>query len=414
MFDALRDERKAADVAWTAFDEARSAVKSDGQDPTDAATFERLDALHKEYASHADSVKSLEAKLEAAHAWAGEAKASPFATEQAPAISNDRQTAGDRFIGSAAYKGLVDSGVLNVDRAPISVLPTEVLSKSEFKTLVTGLDSEQGGAFITGLRLPGLSVDLLRETPRVAGLITVGTTGTDAVEWVEQTARTNSATETAEGDSAPESAVEYIVRTTPVEEITHFIPVTRRALADAGIVRTLLDSELREGINERVDDVLLNGSGASPNLPGILNTGGIGFQDIGGDSLLDAIHKAMTTVRLAYLEPDAILMHPADFETIRLSKTGVSGDYLFGSPAIAGGSTLWGLPVVTTTRISEGTTLVGGFRRGAAMWVREGLSVAASDSHDDYFLKRKVALLASMRAAFTVMRPGAFCIVGNE
>lgn len=413
MFDALRDERKAADAAWTAFDEARSAVKSDGQDPTDASVFERLDALHKEYAVHADSVKSLETKLEAAHSWAGEAKATPFA-EEPSAKQQGRKGAGDRFIESAAYKGLVGSGVLSVDRAPISVLPTEVLSKSEFKTLVTGLDDEQAGSFITAQRLPGLSIDLLRETPRIAGLITVGTTNSDAIEWVEQTARTNSAAETAEGDAAPESAVEYTVRTTPVEEVTHFIPVTRRALADAGIVRTLLDSELREGINERIDDVLLNGSGASPNLTGILNTSGVGFQDINGDSLMDAIHKAMTTIRLSYLEPDAILMHPADFETIRLSKTGVSGDYLFGSPAIAGGTTLWGLPVVTTTRIQEGTTLVGGFRRGAAMWVREGLSVAASDSHDDYFLKRKVALLASMRAAFTVMRPGAFCVVGND
>lgn len=408
MFDALRDERKAADAAWTAFDGARSEVKSSDVDVTDPAVFQRLDDLHKEYAAHADSVKGLEDKLEAAHAWAGK-QAEPAAE---PEARKGRETAGSRFIASDGYKGLVGSGVLNVDRAAIAMLPTEVISKSEFKTLITGEDDNQAGAFVVADRMSGLSVPLLRETPRVAGLITVGTTNSDSVEWIEQTQRTNAATETDEGDLASESAVEYYVRNTPVQEVTHFIPVTRRALADAGIMRTLIDSELRDGIAERIDDVLLNGDGQSPNFGGILGTTGIGDLPF-NESIADSIHNGITSIRLAFLEPDAILMHPEDFEQVRLSKTTGNGDYLFGAPALAGATTLWGLPVIQTTRIDAGTALVGAFRRGAAMWMREGVSVAASDSHDDYFLRRKVALLASMRAAFTVMRPGAFAAVAT-
>jgi HK97 family phage major capsid protein len=82
--------------------------------------------------------------------------------------------------------------------------------------------------------------------------------------------------------------------------------------------------------------------------------------------------------------------------------------YIYGDPAGNGPATLWGVPVLVHAAFTSGTPLVG---RGAdaTLFVREGLSVAASDSHSDYFTKRKVAILASMRAAFAVTQPKSFC-----
>jgi len=41
----------------------------------------------------------------------------------------------------------------------------------------------------------------------------------------------------------------------------------------------------------------------------------------------------------------------------------------------------------------EGNPVVGDFSQ-AYLWLREGLSISMSDSHSDYFVKRKVAMLA--------------------
>jgi Phage capsid family len=43
------------------------------------------------------------------------------------------------------------------------------------------------------------------------------------------------------------------------------------------------------------------------------------------------------------------------------------------------------------------------------MWLREGTQVLASDSHNDYFVRNLVAILAEFRAAVGVLAPAAFC-----
>jgi len=129
-----------------------------------------------------------------------------------------------------------------------------------------------------------------------------------------------------------------------------------------------------------------------------------------GTSMLDSLHKAITTIRTnAFQEPDFIGINPADWETIRTSKASTAGSYLFGDPASNGPATVWGVPVVIHAAFTSGSPLVG-VAREANLFIREGVSVAASDSHSDYFTKRQVALLASARVAFAVTQPKAFCL----
>jgi hypothetical protein len=66
--------------------------------------------------------------------------------------------------------------------------------------------------------------------------------------------------------------------------------------------------------------------------------------------------------------------------------------------------------MVVSPVATEGTGLLG-YWPDATLWVRSGVSLSVSDSHSDYFTKRQVAILAEMRGAFSVQRPGAFCKV---
>ena len=65
--------------------------------------------------------------------------------------------------------------------------------------------------------------------------------------------------------------------------------------------------------------------------------------------------------------------------------------------------------------IAAGTALVGKFGGGDAAQVimREGVDLAVSDSHSDFFAKNQLAIRLTMRLGFAMYRPTAFCSITN-
>ena len=183
----------------------------------------------------------------------------------------------------------------------------------------------------------------------------------------------------------------------------------------------------------RLDDVLIGGSGVAPIIKGILNVSGINtfnFSSYAGNlGRIGQLYQAITEIRKdAFLEPDAILMHPSGWNDVVTAVTadfaGTSGQgYAGKDPLFVGAGmfgqgvtpSIWGVKVVPTTAMSAGTVLVGVFGGGLAAHIvsREGMEVAMSDSHDDFFTKDKVMMKASMRLGFPVYRPAAFCSITN-
>jgi HK97 family phage major capsid protein len=270
-------------------------------------------------------------------------------------------------------------------------------------------------------------------------LITLGQTDSDAVSYVEMTGFTNAAAETAEATAAsgssgtkPESAMALAIRETTVRQIAHWIPATKRSLADAGQLRTLLEGVLELGLDLRLDQQIVSGDGVGENLRGIRNTVGIGAvalrkpattNGLTPENVLDTIHRAITVVRLAFFEPTAIGINPVDWETVRLQRSGkaavantnggaagsaAEGDYLMGDPSQAGSERLWGLIPVVSAAFAQGHPVIGDYRQ-AVLWLRQGTQILASDSHMDFFVRNLVAILAELRAAFGVLAAPAFC-----
>jgi HK97 family phage major capsid protein len=285
----------------------------------------------------------------------------------------------------------------------------EVLSRMELMA-VTGASSTSGGAFVVNDRKAFLP--LLRESAFTLGKVGQGETDSDTVEYVEQDGLTLHATAqgVAEGAARGETTVTYVVRTTPVVEMGHNIKATKRALADAGQLRTLLQGDLIEGQIRSMDLEVVSGDGAADGLTGIYNTSGIQTQALGALTRADALFKAITKIRIAFGEPDWIAFNPNDYEDLRLQKDGM-GRYLFGDPSGVGSPTVWGIPWYQSTHITSGTPFVGDFRRGSTLWMREGLSVDATDSDGTDFVKRIVTLQANVRLAFKVVRPTHFATI---
>jgi HK97 family phage major capsid protein len=255
--------------------------------------------------------------------------------------------------------------------------------------------------------------------PQLLDFIPVRPTQYELVKYMEETTATFNAAEKAEGTAYAESVFEYTEQESPVRKITISLPVTDEQLQDAPEVAAILDTRLRFGIMQRLDQQVFNGDGSAPNLAGILDytSGGHSNGDIQtlaqngggvGDSIFDAVFSAMMAVRTTgRANPNVIVLHPTDWAIVRLTRTDL-GEYVMGPPSQVGANTLFGLPVALVEAGSAGTGIVGDFANFAYIAERRGIDVQAGYSGTQ-FVEGKKTLRADLRAAFVVLRPAAFC-----
>ncbi len=337
-------------------------------------------------------------------------------TESAPKI--DRRSIGEQFAESDEWtsfrKSVAPNGFSEKTRIGTSpavqfkrlLLPTA----AERRTLVTGLSDTSGGALVFNDVQSGVYPQGLQRPLTIRDVITVGTTDSDTVEYVRMTSQTNAAAPVAEATSTsdgtkPESALALAKVTTSVKTIAHWIPATKRALSDAGQLRTIIDGFLRYGLEEELEDQIVAGVGTGENFDGIGNVSGV-QAGAWNTNILTTTRKARTLVRtVGRAIPNAYLFNPADWETIDLVQDN-EARYMFGGPANMGVPRLWGLPVVESEAVPAGIGYVGDFRK-CVLWDREQASIQTSDSHSDFFIKNLVAILAEMRAAFGILQPNA-------
>lgn len=259
----------------------------------------------------------------------------------------------------------------------------------------------------------GPRVELTPERSLVVGdLPSTTETSQNAVKFMEETTKTPAAVEVAEAGTYPEAAFVLTERSSPVQKIAVFIPVTDEQFEDEPRARDYINNRLTRAVQERFDLQLLVGNGTPPNLKGVLNVAGINtYAKAAGEPIFDAVYKGITLNRFTgFAEPDAIILHPNDWQDIRLTRT-ADGVYLIGNPGEPGVERLFGFRVVVTPALTENTGLIGSFRAYSEIAFRSGLQVQVSNSHSDYFIKGQLAVRADFRAAFLVYRPKAFTTI---
>jgi HK97 family phage major capsid protein len=307
----------------------------------------------------------------------------------------ERKSLGEMFVSAKQYAERVRGRDVLVDLPDVDV-------KTLMATSV-GWEPET--------RRTGILAEYAVRRPMVADLIPQAQTDQAAVVYMEETTFTNNTAPTAEAGAYPENALAYTERSEAIRKISAFLPVTDEQLEDVPGIQAIINNRLVLMLALAEENQLLNGDGTAPNLTGFLNKSGVQSQAKGTDTTLDAVYKAMNLVRVnAFAEPTAVIMHPSDFEEIRLAKT-TDGIYIWGSPSEAGPARIWGVPLVLTTAISAGTALLGDFQLYAGIWRKRGATIKVSDSHSDYFAKGMQAIRIDERMTLTIYRPAAFCKV---
>ena len=333
------------------------------------------------------------------------------------------KTLGEQFVSAPQFqawmKTIAPSGVVPEAARGLNCPPVEFKDLGLFrKDLITGLSDVSAGAFVN-TDITGLYEAIGRYPLVLRDLISVRQTTSDLVEFVQQTQQVSEAAPVPEANvKHPSGATGEIAGTKPqgtmyfekiqaaVKTIAVYVGVTKRALSDAAQIRGIIDQELREDLADELENQLLNGNGIGENFLGIANQPGTLIQAF-NTNILTTCRQAITTLLVTGRQiPSAWMFNPADWETVDLLQD-ANNQYYWGGPLTQGPPRLWGVPVVQSFHKAAGTALLANWRK-CVLWDRQQATISMTDSHDDWFIRNMVAILAELRAAMGLIRPTAF------
>ena len=218
----------------------------------------------------------------------------------------------------------------------------------------------------------------------------------------------------AEGAKKGQIHIPYSPVTVALQKIACHFKETDELLSDAAFLESAIRNrgvyEFRKAVENYLVTTLIGTSG--------VQTGGT---TINFDEILKAKQDIMADTGYT---PDAMLINPADWATLLLTKDGgTTGQYLVGGPAYApygNGSyaanpRIWGLNVVESAAVPSGKAVIGAFKAGASVVTKagEGFRVEVSNSNEDDFVYNRVTVRLEERMVEAVRVPAAFEIIGQ-
>lgn len=205
--------------------------------------------------------------------------------------------------------------------------------------------------------------------------------------------------------------------TESLKKVAGWIRISDEMAEDTPFLVSEINNRLLYQLLMFEENELLNGTGTGSSIRGILQRSGL-QTETAADSTdnLDALYRALTKVQLGTgLTADGVVMHPLDYQALRLSKDG-NGQYLAGGPFLGqygqGGVIMqppvWGQTPIVTTAIPQGTALVGAGKQAATVYRKGGIQVAASNDVGEDFLYNRYVVRAEVRELLAVYKPSAF------
>ncbi len=254
----------------------------------------------------------------------------------------------------------------------------------------------------------------------VSDLLGTGTlgAGTNAVTYfVEGAAEGNFAT-VAEGGQKPQLHIaDPTSRTDAAKKIAGWWDTADEMIEDLDFWVSEINNRGLYLLSQVEESQLLNGDGTGSNIQGLLARSGIQTetQAVAPDSAQDAIFRAMMKVQTATgLAADAVIINPADYQTLRLAKD-TNGQYfgggfftgLYGVGGVEFQPPLWGLKTVVSSAVAAKTVVVGALQTAATVYRKGGVRVESTNSDQGKFTKDIVTTRIEERVALAVRIPAA-------
>ena len=242
----------------------------------------------------------------------------------------------------------------------------------------------------------------------VRSLIPQGRTSGGAVEYLRETGFTNNAAPVAEGAAKPKSDLTFAIASAPVQTIAHYFKITRQSFDDVPALEAIINTRGIYGVKIKEDNQLLNGTGVSPQLQGIMPLAAAAPAASAGTNLIDRIGLAVFDLAAKGFLPDGAVVNPADWGLVALQKN-TQGNYLFANPLeYTANNRLWGVRMVQSANMTATNFLVGAFQGHALLLDRAEVSVQVATQNEDDFIKNLYTILIEERLVNLVFTPAAF------
>ena len=297
-------------------------------------------------------------------------------------------SAGEEFVKSERYAALAEGKAERV-RLEVKNTVTAVAGTTTF--------AQQNQQIVPGSFKPLTIRELFRTIPVTTNMVT----SMRELSW------TNSAAEVSQGAAKNESDITFEQYNVPITTVAHWLKVSNQLLADAPAVIAYINTRLRDGLAQRIDQQLLNGNGTSPNLSGLTDSGNFtAYTPTSDDTLVDAINRAKYLLWAKGYTPDTVIVNPADWGAMERLRETSGGAYLYGMPGAAAGVNPFGVRVVLSANMSAGYFWVGNIARVATLWERQGSVIEMGYVNAD-FTNNLVTIRAEERLGLGTDVPAA-------
>ncbi|HMF60774.1 MAG TPA: phage major capsid protein, partial [Vicinamibacterales bacterium] len=320
------------------------------------------------------------------------------------------QSIGEQFTDSSGFKSMINAYREN-GRLP-SNFTTGAVGLQAKGTLLEGAGGG-GGAVATTVPqvVPGV-VEKLFQPLTFADLLLSGQASTNSLRYVVEGTATSGAAGVAEAGNKPESTLGLTTTDEPIKKIATLLPISEEMIEDAPAIQSYINGRLTLFVRIEEERQLFRGTSGGNEVQGILTSRSVPVYAGGTAAGNKAIQlfKAMNGLRgSAFVEPEWVVMHPTDWEGMRLL-TDTAGQFFGGGPfqgPYGNGSNqgasgqingaqdyIWNKPVYVTAAIGGAGTALVGTRAGAQVWRRGGISVEATNSHSTFFALNLLAIRA--------------------
>ena len=209
-----------------------------------------------------------------------------------------------------------------------------------------------------------------------------------AVEYLKHTGFTNNAGVVAEGAAKAESTFEFDLATANVVTIAHWTKITEQLAADAPAVTAYINAKMMYGLQLKVDNQIISGTGTSTQLGGFLKSNNHTDYSSAvtiptGANLMDFALLIKTKLDTLGYPPKVLLLNPADWAGLALLKD-TQKRYLLGGPAGVTTKSLWGLPVETSASVPSGKYIMADFALGSTIYDRQEVALEIDREGDDF------------------------------
>lgn len=215
----------------------------------------------------------------------------------------------------------------------------------------------------------------------------------------------------SEGSKKPQGSDSFTAKTVALSKVAVYAKETDEVLADEAFLTSALRDVLVHQIGKKKEAVMVSACAGATGIQTCTYTSGGNTGD--NANIAEAIlHAKGLIAQNTPFDADAVIINPADWEALVLSKDSI-GQYMGGgyfTAAYANGdysapARIWGIPVYESAAVSQGTVLVLAGRESVKRVHKGETEVRIYEQNEDDALYNRVTILAEERMVPVVKYP---------